>query len=442
MSCCGAGSITVQKERLKMRWFGLLMAALCSSGQAATLLYAGELLDVMQGRVLSEQTVIIENDRIAGVAAGYENAGPDDVVIDLRNAFVMPGLIDMHVHIITETSPDRFRRRFTDDPGDYAFRSVPYAERTLLAGFTTVRDLGTTANLAQAMRDAIDEGAIVGPRIFTAGKSLATTGGHADPSNGVNARLRGNPGPTEGVVNSVSDGKKAVRQRYKEGADLIKITATGGVLSEAKSGENPQFTVEEIEAIVATARDYGFKVAAHAHGTEGMRRAVLGGVDSIEHGTYMDEEVMRLMKRRGTWFVPTIAAGMFVAEKAKIDGYFSELVRPKAAAIGPVIAATFAQAYKAGVKIAFGTDTGVPPHGDNWKEFGYMVAGGMPHIEALTAATRNAAELLGQNESLGAIEAGKLADIVAFPRSPLLDISVMGEVQFVMKGGQVFKHAD
>ena len=422
-----------------MRWFSILLLWVALPAHTATVIHAGELLDVMEEEVLSEQTIIVEEDRITTVVQGYQEPGPDDVLIDLSNAFVMPGLMDMHVHIITETGPSRFRRRFTDEPGDYAFRSVRYAERTLMAGFTTVRDLGTGSSLAQSMRDAINNGYLVGPRIFTAGKSLATTGGHADPSNGVNARLRGDPGPAEGVVNSPEDGRKAVRARYKEGSDLIKITATGGVLSEAKSGENPQFTVEEVEAIVATAKDYGFKVAAHAHGAEGMRRAVLGGVDSIEHGTYMNEEVMRLMKKRGTWFVPTIAAGMFVAEKAKIDGYFSELVRPKAAAIGPVIAGTFAKAYEEGVKIAFGTDTGVPPHGDNWKEFGYMVDGGMPPMEALIAATRSGAELLDQTEDLGSIEAGKIADIVAYPRSPILDISVMGEVQFVMKAGEVFK---
>ena len=419
--------------------FGTLLLVATAPLQAATVIHAGEMLDTTSGEVLTEQTIFVEQDRITTVAAGFQPPGPDDELIDLKNAFVMPGLMDMHVHIITETSPHRFSRRFTDEPGDYAFRSVRYAERTLMAGFTTVRDLGTGSNLAQSMRDAINDGYLLGPRIFTAGKSLATTGGHADPTNGVSARYRGDPGPAEGVVNSPEDGRKAVRARYKEGSDLIKITATGGVLSEAKSGENPQFTIAEVEAIVATAKDYDFKVAAHAHGAEGMRRAVLGGVHSIEHGTYMNDEVMRLMKKRGTWYVPTIAAGMFVAEKAKIDGYFSELVRPKAAAIGPLIADTFAKAYKAGVRIAFGTDTGVPPHGDNWKEFGYMVDAGMPPIETLISATRSAAQLLGEADNLGAMEAGKLADIVAYPRSPVLDISVMGEVQFVMKGGQVFK---
>jgi imidazolonepropionase-like amidohydrolase len=405
---------------------------------AATYIHAGALLDVQSAEVLKEQTIIIEGKRIVTVAQGYNEPQPDDTLIDLRNAFVMPGLLDMHVHIASETSSDR-TRVFTEEPGDAAYRSVPYAERTLMAGFTTVRDLGTSYGLAQSMRDAINAGHIVGPRIYTAGKSLATTGGHADPTNGRNSELRGDPGPAEGVVNSLEDARKAVRARYKAGADLIKLTATGGVLSQAKNGENPQFTIEEIEAIVATAKDYGFRVAAHAHGAEGMRRAVLAGVDSIEHGTLMTDEVMRLMKKKGTWYVPTITAGRYVAEKAEEPGFFSELVRPKAAAIGPKIQDTFAKAYKAGVKIAFGTDTGVPPHGENWREFGLMVDAGMPPLAALISATRNAAELLGEADELGSVEAGKLADIVAYPRSPLLDISVMGEVAFVMKGGVVYK---
>ena len=285
----------------------------------------------------------------------------------------MPGWLDMHVHIAGENSPNGRLETLTLDPADFALRSTVYAERTLLAGFTTVRDLGTTSALAQALRRAIIEGWVVGPRVFTAGKSLATTGGHADPSNGVNQRLARDPGPADGVINSPADAYKAVRARYKEGADLIKITATGGVLSQAKSGQNPQFTVEEIQAVVAAARDYGFKVAAHAHGAEGMKRAVIGGVDSIEHGTLMTDEVMRLMKRHGTYYVPTIIAGKFVAEKAATPGYFSEFVRPKAAAIRPMIQETFRRAYQSGVKIAFGTDSGVSPHGDNWKEFGYMI---------------------------------------------------------------------
>ena len=418
----------------------LVLASLFSpaaSGEVAeeTVIHAARLIDVNTGEVLSEQSILIRGDSISSIEPGYLEH-PN--TIDLTDSTVMPGWIDSHVHMVSELSPTSFVQGFVLEPADYAYKSVVHAELTLMAGFTSVRDLGTTHGVALALRRATEQGLIPGPRVFTAGKSLATTGGHADPTNGVRSELRGDPGPAEGVVNGVRDAYEAVRSRYKEGADLIKITATGGVLSQAKSGQNPQFTVEEVTAIVTAARDYGFKVAAHAHGAEGMKRAVLGGVDSIEHGTYMSEEVMELMKQRGTWYVPTIIAGDFVAEKAKEPGYFSEVVRPKAAAIGPVIKGTFARAYAAGVPIAFGTDSGVSPHGDNWKEFVLMIEGGMPAMEAIQSATRSAAILLGQWERLGSIEAGKLADIVAVEGDPLSDSEQFGKVHFVMKGGQVF----
>ena len=414
---------------------GILALSLSGGVLAETIIHAGKMVDASTGEVREVVTIVVDGERIQSVEAGYQGRAD----IDLSDAFVMPGWIDMHVHIASEQSPNRFVEGFTLEPADHALRAVPYAERTLMAGFTAVRDTGTSHGLAQSIRRAVAEGHIVGPRIYTSGKSIATTGGHADPTNGVTEELRGDPGPVDGVANGVVDAYKAVRARYKEGADLIKITATGGVLSQAKSGQNPQFTEEEIAAIVAAARDYGFRVAAHAHGTEGMRRAVAAGVDSIEHGTYMSDEVMELMKEKGTWYVPTIMAGMFVAEKAKIDGYFSEVVRPKAAAIGPVIADTFARAYRTGVKIAFGTDTGVSPHGENWKEFVHMVEGGMPAMEAIVSATRSAADLLGEWENLGSIEAGKYADIVAVPGDPRKNVQEFGRVHFVMKAGKVFK---
>jgi imidazolonepropionase-like amidohydrolase len=230
-----------------------------------------------------------------------------------------------------------------------------------------------------------------------------------------------------------------VRQRYKEGADLIKITATGGVLSIAPKGDNPQFTEDEIRAVVETAKDYGFHVAAHAHGAEGMKRALRAGVISIEHGTLMDDEVIALMKQKGAWFVPTILAGKTVAERAKIEGFYHPLVRPKAARLGPLIQDTFAKAWKAGVKIAFGTDTGVSVHGENAKEFVYMVEAGMPPLAAIQSATWNTAQLLGVTDTLGAIEAGKFADIVAVAGNPESDINTMLQVGFVMKNGVVYK---
>lgn len=349
----------------------------------------------------------------------------------------MPGLMDMHVHLSGELSPQSYSENFFMNRDDFAFRSVQYAEKTLMAGFTTVRDLG--GNVNTSLRNAINKGWIVGPRIFSAGKSLATTGGHADPTNGLNIELIGDPGPKEGVVNSAEDARKAVRQRYKNGADWIKITATGGVLSVAKSGQNPQFTEEEIREIVNTAKDYGMHVAAHAHGAEGMKRAIRGGVRSIEHGTFMDAEVMELMKKHGTFYVPTILAGVTVGEKAKVAGYFPELVRPKAARIGPEILNTFGKAYNAGVKIAFGTDSGVSQHGQNGGEFKLMVDGGMPAMEAIQAATRVNAELLEVADKLGTLEKGKIADIVAVNGDPLQDITVMQNVAFVMKEGVIYK---
>jgi len=393
------------------------------------------MLDGAELVVHQDRTIEIQGNRIAAVHEGRHEA----TTVDLGDSTCMPGLIDAHVHIVSEQSATNFVDRFRLDPADHALAAVPYAERTLLAGFTTVRDLGSGDNLSIKIRDAIDRGHIPGPRVLTAGKSLATTGGHADPTNGVNAELTGDPGPKEGVINGPAEAAQGVRQRYKERADLIKITATGGVLSEAASGVNAQFNDEELRAIVATAKDYGFKVAAHAHGTEGMKRAVAAGVDSIEHGTLMDLETMQLMKEMGTAFVPTIIAGKFVAEMAEIDGFFSETIRPKAREIGPQIQATFGRAYQEGVLIVFGTDSGVSPHGDNWKEFGYMVEAGMPEIEALTSAMMPGAVLLDREADLGSIEAGKFADIIAVPGDPTEDISLMGEVHFVMKDGEIYK---
>lgn len=410
-------------------------ATLGCAASADTIIHAGRIFDATSARMLNEQTVRIKDGVIVSRAAGYTPPGPDDELVDLRDSTVMPGWIDMHVHIDGELSPAAYTEQFKLGPADTALRGAAYAQRTLMAGFTTVRDLGTSDGVAQAVRDAIAAGYVTGPRIFTAGKSLATTGGHADPSNGVRAELRGDPGPAEGVVNGVEDAYKAVRQRYKEGADLIKITATGGVLSQAKSGDNPQFTDAELEAIVAAARDYGFRVAAHAHGVKGMERAIRAGIDSVEHGTFMTADTMKLMKKMGTYYVPTILAGQFVAEKAAEPGYFSELVRPKAIAIGPTIQNTFANAYKAGVKIAFGTDTGVSAHGDNWQEFLLMIEAGMPPLIALQTATRNAAQLLDQWETLGSLDAGKIADIVAVPGNIEQDVALFGKVNFVMKNG-------
>jgi imidazolonepropionase-like amidohydrolase len=403
-----------------------------------TILHCGKLIDVTKGQVLTEYSIIVEGNTITDVLAGFTKPSGTDKVIDLKNKTVLPGLIDCHVHLEHETSPTRYMETFTYNPADYAFQSVVYAERTLMAGFTTVRDLGGTG-VNISLRNAINKKLIKGPRIFTAGKSIATTGGHADPTNGFRDDLMGDPGPAAGVANGADECRKAVRQRYKDGADLIKITASGGVLSVAKSGENPQFTEEEIKAIVETAHDYGYKVAAHCHGAEAMKRAVRAGVNSIEHGTMMDDEVMQLMKQHGTYFVPTITAGKAVGDSAKKPGYYPALVTPKALAIGPKIQGTFAKAYKAGVKIAFGTDAGVYAHGKNWLEFVYMTEVGMPPMEAIQSATVAAADLIGVSDKIGSIEKGKLADIIAVDGDPIKDIQAMGKMSFVMKDGVVYK---
>jgi imidazolonepropionase-like amidohydrolase len=406
---------------------------------ATTVLHCGQLVDVDAGKLVSEVSILLENNRINGVESGYRTPNKDSQIVDLKAHTCMPGLIDSHTHLSSQLSKNSYSERFRLDPADYAFRAAAYAEKTLLAGFTTVRNVGDGYNVTVSLKRAVNRGLVKGPRIYTAAKSLATTGGHADPTNGMRADLMGDPGPKEGVINSIEDARQAVRQRYKDGADLIKITATGGVLSVAASGQNPQFTEEEIRIIVETAKDYGFQVAAHAHGTEGMKRAIRAGVRSIEHGTYMDDEVIQLMKEHGTFYVPTIIAGIWVGEKAEVEGFFPEVVRTKAATIGPLIQQTFAKAYQGGVKIAFGTDSGVSPHGDNAKEFEYMVEAGMPVMAALRSATLSAATLLGVEKQLGTIETGKLADIIAVPQDPTVDITTMQRVSFVMKDGIIYK---
>jgi imidazolonepropionase-like amidohydrolase len=411
----------------------------CFSASAQrTIIHCGYLIDGKANDAQAQMTIVVERDKIISVSKGFTPKTIDDTLIDLSKKTVMPGLIDMHVHLENETSKDQPLQRFTLNEADIAFRSTVFARKTLLAGFTTVRDLGGTG-VNTALRNAINQGLVIGPRIFSAGKSIATTGGHADPTNAYRKDLIGDPGPKEGVINSPEDARKAVRQRYKDGADLIKITATGGVTSLSKDGSGPQFTDEELKAIIETAKDYGMHTAAHAHGAIGMKRAVLAGITTIEHGTLMTEEIMDLMKQKGTYFVPTITAGKFVAEQAKIPGYYHPLVVPKAAAIGPQIQLTYAKAYKRGVKIAFGTDAGVYFHGNNAQEFASMVEGGMPAMEAIKCATAVNATILEMGDKLGTLEPGKLADIVATEENPLQNIRAMEKVTFVMKEGVIYK---
>ncbi|HLO56186.1 MAG TPA: amidohydrolase family protein [Saprospiraceae bacterium] len=422
----------------KLLLFGLFLCCQFVSNAQTTIIHCGKLIDVEKGMVLNNKSIVVADGIIKSVEDGYITPKKEDKLIDLKSKTVMPGLMDMHVHVESESGPKRYEETFRENESYVALRATQFCERTLMAGFTTVRDLGGSG-INVSLREAIKNGIIKGPRIYTCEKSIATTGGHADPTNGVRDNLKGDPGPKEGVINSPEEAAKAVRQRYKNGADCIKITSTGGVLSVASDGTGPQFTIEEIQAIVKTANDYNFVTAAHAHGTEGMKRAVLGGIHSIEHGTFMTEEVMDMMIEKGTYYVPTISAGKFVADKARTPNFYPKMIAKKALEVGPQIQATFAKAYKRGVKIAFGTDSGVSLHGDNAKEFVFMVEAGMSPMESIQSATKNAAQLMRIYNTTGSITSGKMADIIAVNADPTQDINTMLNVVFVMKEGEVYK---
>lgn len=417
----------------------ILLLTISVTGQD-TYLHCGKVIDTKNGTILTEKTIIISGNKIVSIENGYVNGKTsEDKIIDLKSKTVMPGLIDMHVHLEGETSPTRYLETFTKNEADVAFTSAEIAKRTLMAGFTTVRDLGGSG-VNVSLRDATASGKVPGPRIFTAEKAIGTTGGHADPTNGMRKDLMGDPGPDEGVINSPEDARKAVRQRYKNGADLIKITATGGVLSVAKNGANAQFTQEEVNEIVKTAKEYGMNVAAHAHGKEGMKRAVLAGVQTIEHGSFMDKEVATLMKQNNCYMVPTLSAGRYVEEKAKIPNYYPDVIIPKITSTMAILDKTIKMVISEGVPIAFGTDAGVFPHGDNAKEFRYMVDAGWSPMFSLQSATVTNAKLLDMENQLGQIKAGFIADIIAIDEDPTKNISTMEHVIFVMKEGKVYKN--
>jgi len=418
-----------------MKYIYSLLFLLSLPMHSSNIIYISSYIDVLNNKVIKNSSITITNGLISSIDPGYIKVDTSNILIDLRGYTLMPGLMDMHVHFGQEylsksERPGKVERETA------AIMATQHAYKTLKAGFTTVRQVGDSGMVAISLRDAINAGHVIGPRIFTSGKSIATTGGHADPTNGMASGAYIYPTAEDGVINGPYDAYAAVRQRYKDGADGIKLTVTGGVLSVAKSGDNPQFTAEEVVSVVRAAKDYGMWVAVHAHGAEGMKRAVIAGVDSVEHGTFMTEEVMDLMIKNGTYYVPTISAGEFVAEKAKIDNYFPDIVRPKAASVGPQIAATFAKAYKRGVKIAFGTDAGVQAHGTNWREFVYMSENGMPPIETIKAATIETAKLLSIDMTHGSITVGKVADLVAVKGNPLNDMNLMQNISFVMKGGE------
>ncbi|AWM35037.1 metal-dependent hydrolase family protein [Hymenobacter nivis] len=421
-----------------------LAAALLLGGPAAfaqkTYLHCGHLLDVRSGRLLAQQTVVVEKDRIVAVQAGYAAGGPQDKVIDLENRTVLPGLIDCHVHLESSPSRNSFREQFTLNPADVAYRAQGNALTTLRAGFTTVRDCGGSG-VNTSLRNAVAQGLVPGPRIYSAGVAISATGGHMDPTDGLSDFMMDklNPGPAEGVANGPDQCRQAVREQFRRGADLIKIASTGGVLDLSKDGSGAQYTEEEIRAIVQTARDLGMPVACHAHGAEGIKRAVRAGVTSIEHGSLLDAEAIQLMAKSRTWYVPTIIAGKSVADTTRQHpGYFPPVIAAKALSIGSQLQATFGRAIKEGVRVAFGTDAGVYRHGQNALEFGYMTEAGMPPIEAIRSATLNAAALLNETANLGTLEAGKLADVVALDGNPLQDITTLMHPSFVMKAGEVY----
>ena len=423
----------------KFKWFMFSCVFLftCFDVDSKTLIHAGKLIDGKSDRVQSRISIVVDGNTIVDIQEGFISSNDFENYIDLRNHTVLPGLMDMHVHFVGEylskaQSPLKVEREME------AILPTQHALVTFKSGFTTVRQVGDSGLVAISLRDAINAGKVIGPRIFAAGKTIATTGGHADPTNGKALDDYAYPLPEQGVVNGHYEVYTAVRQRYKDGADGIKITVTGGVLSPAKSGDNPQFTQEEVDAVVSAAKDYGMWVAVHAHGAEGMKRAIKAGVDSIEHGTFMDDEAMDLMIENGTYYVPTISAGVWVAEKSKIDNFFPEIVRPKAASVGPQISGTFKKAHKRGVKIAFGTDAGVQKHGTNWKEFVYMVENGMSEMKAIQSATMETAKLLRIEDKLGSIEEGKLADIIAVKGNPLDDISILENIEVIIKDGVVY----
>jgi imidazolonepropionase-like amidohydrolase len=430
-----------QKAGMSLPYRSVLAAAVllaATLAHAKTLIYAGALIDGRADTARKAVTITIDGDRITGLADGYIAAAAGDTVIDLKHATVMPGLMDMHVHLDGQQSPTSYTEGFYLNPGDYALRAAFYAKKTLLAGFTTVRNVGDTNYSTVALRKAITAGWVDGPRVYTAGPAMGTTGSHADPTNGYSAQVM-DLFPEPEIFNGADGARAAVREHVKRGADVIKIMTTGGVLSLGDTAQGAQMTLDEIKAVVETAHEYGLKVAVHAHGTEGMKRAVLGGVDSIEHGTFMTDEIVTLMKEHGTYYVPTLSAGNFVMEKAKIPGFLPPSVAAKAMLVGPAMTATFQRAYHAGVKIAFGTDQGVAPHGENAKEFIYMVDAGMTPMDAIKTSTLEASKLLGVDKDLGTVEAGKFADLVAVPGDPLADIKLLTNVTFVMKGGKVYK---
>lgn len=417
----------------------LILLFLASSAFAQkTYIQCGKLIDGISGKAQAEMTIVVDGKTITDIQKGYTSGGASDKVIDLKNKTVMPGLIDCHVHLEEQHSKAGALDAFTLTDADIAYRAQLYAKHTLMAGFTTVRDLGGSG-VNISLSKAVRQGLVDGPRIITAGRSISASGGHMDNSVGYRDDVFNHKmGPDDGVADGRDELIKAVRLQIKRGSAVIKIASTGGVLDLSENSSGAEFSIDEIKAVVETAKDYGLRVACHAHGAEGIKRAILAGVTSIEHGTFMNEEDRELAKKYGTYLVPTIIAGKSVSDSAKIPGYFPPVIARKAIEVGTQIQDNFGKSYKSGVKIAFGTDAGVYPHGKNYMEFQYMVEAGMPPMEAIKAATVNAADLLGISDQAGSIVKGKFADIVAVDGDPLVDIKTMKNIAFVMKEGKIY----
>ncbi|MGB5491463.1 MAG: amidohydrolase family protein [Woeseiaceae bacterium] len=404
-----------------------------------TLIHAGELLAVPGESPLRNRTIVIEGDRIVDIRAGFVSAdsfedGAD--VIDLRNKFVLPGLMDMHVHLQGELGPNNDRDALKMSDQLMQMRSLYYAMNTLKAGFTTVRDVGSSAQEMYAMRDAINNGWIDGPRIIAAG-GVGITGGHADIS-GVSPNLM-EIYTSANVCDGPYDCRRAARNAIKYGADLVKITSTGGVMTDRATGTGQQMEMDELREVVQAAARMGRKVASHAHHEDGIVAALEAGVASIEHGSYTGPRAIKLFKETGAYLVPTLLAGKTVAAMAVEADFMSDAVREKAIRVGNDMAGSFEKAHKAGVNIAYGTDSGISPHGTNAEEAVLMAEAGMSPMDIIVSATINAADLIDMSDSIGTIEDGKFADIIAVDRSPLENIEELLDVDFVMKGGKVYK---
>ena len=419
----------------------ILMPALLNisfADERITIVHAGTLLAVPGEAPKTRQTITIEGNRITAIDDGFIDPASmtgELTFIDLADKFVLPGLMDMHVHLLSELGPNSRTEALQVTTSMQALKGALHAKRTLHAGFTTVRDLGGKPEAIYALRDAIDQGIVPGPRVLAAGSSIAATGGHGDV-DGVKAELL-----TLWTPDTICDGpydcRHATRYAIKYGADWIKITATGGVLSDTATGTDQQMTGDELREIMETAHSLGVKVAAHAHGTNGINAALRAGVDSIDHGTFLDDESIKLFKRTGAYLVPTLLPGHKVPATMEGNPFFTEAIKAKARAASAGSKASFRKAYEGGVRIAFGTDSGVTKHGANAEEFAVMVAAGMSEMDAIQSATVAAAQLIEMSDELGTIEPGKLADMIAVDSSPLDDISVLENVSAVIKDGKL-----